>query len=102
MATLPASHHLRTRVALNPDDKLDFYELRHFGASYMLNVLELPPWVIAKQLRHKDGGALVVKLYGHPSESAAIDRMRRAFGGQVVSIADPTGEVQGRRSQQEQ
>ena len=36
------------------------------GASYMLNVLALEPWVIAEQLRHSDGGALVLELYGHP------------------------------------
>lgn len=49
---LPAGHHLRQRLAQDPDDKLDFHELRHMGASYALNVLEIEPWVIAKQLRH--------------------------------------------------
>jgi hypothetical protein len=46
----------------------------------MLNVLGLQPWVIAKQLRHGDEGALVLKLYGHPSRSVAIDSTRRGFG----------------------
>jgi integrase len=78
-AQLPETHHLRQRLAVDPDDRLDFYELRHFGASYMLNVLELEPWVIAEQLRHSDGGALVVELYGHPERMEAIRRMRRAF-----------------------
>ena len=54
------------------EDRFDFYELRHFGASYMLNVLGLEPWVIAEQLRHTDGGALVVELYGHPERGKAI------------------------------
>jgi integrase len=78
-ATLPDTHHLRERLAADPDDRLDFYELRHFGASYMLNVLALEPWVIAEQLRHSDGGALVLELYGHPDRTEAIRRIRRAY-----------------------
>lgn len=74
---LPDSHHLRERLALDPDDKLDFHELRHMGAGYALNILEIEPWVIAKQLRHSDDGALVIKLYGHPTRRAVVDRMRR-------------------------
>jgi hypothetical protein len=31
----------------------------------MLNVLELEPWLIGKQLRHSDDGTLGVELYGH-------------------------------------
>jgi integrase len=87
MAGLPAHHHLRTRIERDAEDKLDFYELRHFGASYMLNELELEPWVIAEQLRHSDGGVLVVQLYGHPSRREAIKRIRRAYGDNVRPIA---------------
>jgi len=94
-AKLPATHDLRRRLAADPKDRLDFYELRHFGASYMLNDLELEPWVIAEQLRHKDGGKLVVKLYGHPDRKKAIDRIRRAFGGNVRQLHGETGDVQG-------
>ena len=65
---------------------MDFYELRHFGASYMLNVLGLEAWVDREQLRHSDGGVLVVKLYGHPSREAAIERMRRAYTSRVEPI----------------
>src|SRR3954466_813189 len=79
VAKLPATHHLRERIDVDPEDQLDFYELRHFGASYMLNELELEPWVIAEQLRHSDDGNLVVKLYGHASRDKAIERMRRAY-----------------------
>ena len=42
-AQLPDTHHLRERLAADPEDRLDFYELRHFGASYLLNVLGLEP-----------------------------------------------------------
>jgi integrase len=58
---------------------MDFYELRHFGASYMLNELEMEPWVIAQQLRHADGGRLVVTLYGHPDRKKALEIIRRTY-----------------------
>jgi integrase len=80
LATLPAGHHLRHRLAVDPDDRMDFYELRHLGASHMLNELGLEPWVIAEQLRHKDGGALVLKRYGHPKRETALARIRKAYG----------------------
>ena len=94
-AKLPSTHDLRRRLVADPKDRLDFYELRHFGASYMLNDLELEPWVIAEQLRHKDGGKLVVKLYGHPDRRKAIDRIRRAFGGNVHQLSRETGDFRG-------
>lgn len=79
MERLPTNHHLHQRVALDPDDKLVLYELRHAGASYMLNDLGIEPWVIAAQLRHSDDGRLVIALYGHPTRKTAIEKMRRAF-----------------------
>lgn len=79
MAKLPRTHHLHERVALDPKDQFDPYELRHMGASYMLNDLGIEPWVIARQLRHSDDGALVISLYGHPTRRTAIEKMRRAF-----------------------
>ena len=78
-ASLPSTHHLCERIAADEQEQLDLYELRHFGASYMLNELELEPWVIAEQLRHSDGGRLVLDLYGHPNRNKAIDRIRRAY-----------------------
>jgi integrase len=95
MAGLPAHHHLRTRIELDSEDRLDFYELRHFGASYMLNELELEPWVVAEQLRHSDGGVLVVQLYGHPSRREAIKRIRRAYGDNVRAIPAKKGDGRG-------
>jgi integrase len=79
MARLPAGHHLHQRVALDPKDRLVLHELRHMGASYMLNDLGIEPWVVAKQLRHSDDGRLVIQLYGHPTRQTAIDKIRRAF-----------------------
>jgi integrase len=66
------------RAAFGRPD-LDLYELRHYAASYMLNVLHIEPWVIAKQLRHSDDGKLVVMLYGHPDKDVALGRIRTAF-----------------------
>jgi integrase len=94
-ATLPATHDLRRRLAVDPKDWMDFYELRHFGASFMLNELEIEPWVIAEQLRHKDGGKLVLKLYGHPDRRKAIERIRRAFGGNVQQLHADSGDSRG-------
>ena len=51
----------------------------------MLNELELEPWVIAEQLRHTDGGRLVLELYGHPDRNKAIERIRRAYAEPTVT-----------------
>lgn len=60
---------------------MDFYELRHFCAAWLFNDLELPAQDVAHQLGHTDGGALVQRLYGHPSERLARERIKRAVGG---------------------
>lgn len=70
---------------------MDFYELRHFCAAWLFNDLELPAQDVAHQLGHTDGGALVQRLYGHPSERLARERIKRAVGGnelRVVGLAE--------------
>ena len=63
--------------------------LRHFLASYMLNELSLPPYTIAQQLRHRDGGRLVVQTYGHPDRSMHLSRIAQAEAmGRVVGRPD--------------
>ena len=47
---------------------MDFYELRHFCATHLLE-LGVAHAVVAVQLGHTDGGALVMSTYGHPSET---------------------------------
>lgn len=42
-----------------------------------------PAHVVANQLGHTDGGALVQRLYGHPSERGMHDQVRLAFTGRV-------------------
>jgi hypothetical protein len=54
---------------------------RHYFGWYALNVLDLEPHVIAAQLGHRDGGRLVVELYGHPDKARARRRIREAFDG---------------------
>jgi integrase len=57
---------------------MDFYELRHFCATHLLE-LGVSHADVAIQLGHTDGGALVMSTYGHPSENAARERLKRAF-----------------------
>jgi integrase len=61
-------------------DKLELYELRHACATLLME-RGLPPHVVANQLGHTDGGALVQRLYGHPSEPGMRDQVRLAFAG---------------------
>lgn len=75
----------RVRVAAGKPT-MAFYELRHFCGSYLLNDLELAPQDVAHQLGHTDGGGLVMRLYGHPSEELARRRIQRAFGSGVVAL----------------
>jgi integrase len=67
---------------------MDFYELRHFCASWLFSDLELPAQDVAHQLGHTDGGALVQRLYGHPSERLARERIKRAVGGSQLRVLD--------------
>jgi len=68
---------------------MDLYELRHFCAAWLFNDLELPAQDVAHQLGHTDSGTLVQRLYGHPSERLARERIKAAVGGsrsRVVGI----------------
>ena len=64
---------------------MDFYELRHFCATHLLELGVLHADV-AVQLGHTDGGALVMSTYGHPSEDAARERLKRAYEINVRAI----------------
>ena len=56
----------------------DFYELRHFCATHLLE-RGLAAEDVAHQLGHTDGGRLVMSTYGHPSVSASRARVYAAF-----------------------
>ena len=64
---------------------MDFYELRHFCATHLLE-LGVSHADVAVQLGHTDGGALVMSTYGHPSEDAARERLKRAYEANVTRL----------------
>ncbi|MDQ3629982.1 MAG: hypothetical protein M3417_01640 [Actinomycetota bacterium] len=78
-------HPIRCRFG---KPSMDLYELRHFCASWLFNDLELPAQDVAHQLGHTDGdgGALVQRLYGRPSERLARERIKRATGGKLAPV----------------
>lgn len=79
------------RVAFG-DPSMHFYELRHACGAWMFNDLGLPAQDVGHQLGHTDGGVLVQKLYGHPSERLARKRIKqamRATPAEVVQITEP-------------
>ena len=76
------THHWnRVRCAVGLPDMTLYLATRHYFGWYALNVLGLEPHVIAEQLGHRDGGRLVVQLYGHPDKARARRRIREAFDG---------------------
>jgi len=81
-------HPVRSRFGR---PSMDLYELRHFCGAWLFNDLELPAQDVAHQLGHTDGGALVQRLYGHPSDKLARERIKRASGA-TVAILRPASE----------
>jgi integrase len=77
---------------------MDFYELRHFCATHLLE-LGVSDADVAIQLGHTDGGAVVMSTYGHPSEDGARERLKRAYQASVtrLRIAED-GSQKGRRA----
>lgn len=65
--------------------KMHFYELRHFCATHLLT-LGVSHADVAVQLGHTDGGKLVMSTYGHPSDVAARERLKRAFTPSVTPL----------------
>ena len=64
---------------------MDFYELRHFCATHLLE-LGVSHSDVAVQLGHTDGGLLVMSTYGHPSEDGARERLKQAYAASVVPL----------------
>lgn len=71
-------HRNRVRASVGIGNTSLYLATRHYFGWYALNVLELPPHVIALQLGHDDGGQLVRELYGHPDAAIARQRLREA------------------------
>ena len=72
-------HWNRVRASVGMGNVSLYLATRHFYGWYALNVVELPPHVIALHLGHDDGGQLVRELYGHPDAALARERTREAF-----------------------
>ena len=90
------NHHWnRVRASCGIGNTSLYLATRHFYGWYALNVLELPPHVIALHLGHTDGGRLVRELYGHPDAALARERTRRAFRdvAPVVAVRAAGGDV---------
>jgi integrase len=65
-------------AAGRPD--MDFYELRHYCATRLLEA-GMSAEDVAVQLGHTDGGVLVRRVYGHPNDVAARERLLDAMNG---------------------
>jgi integrase len=73
------NHHWnRVRAGAGLANMSLYLATRHYFGWYAINVLELEPHVVAEQLGHKDGGKLVIELYGHPDASRAREKIRKA------------------------
>lgn len=71
-------YHWRQLRLLAGMPKMEFYELRHFCATQLLE-LGVSHANVAIQLGHTDGGALVMSTYGHPSEALALENVAMAY-----------------------
>ena len=94
--TLAHTWHPVRALAGRP--QMDFYELRHFCATHLLE-LGVSHADVAVQLGHTDGGALVMSTYGHPSEDLARERLKRAYTQAVTPLRMAEGGSQeGRKA----
>jgi integrase len=84
-AFLTTLEPVRRRQLDPPGTRFVPYSLRHFGATYMLDVLELDEFTVSIQMGHTDGGKLVRQVYGHRSHEAARERLRRAWNAPPVT-----------------
>lgn len=71
---------------------LDFYALRHFCATYLVEQ-GVESWIVARQLGHEDGGRLVEKTYGHPRDEIARERLRQVFQKNVKPLRAVDGDA---------
>lgn len=64
-----------------------FYGLRHTTATMLLE-RGGDVQVVAIQMGHRDHGRLVMDTYGHPSEAAARERLKRLFDSNVAELKE--------------
>jgi len=75
-------HWNPVRIAAGKPD-MDWHELRHWCATYLVTALGLSFPDAAEQLGHTDGGALLARLYFHADKERALDSIARAFERQA-------------------
>jgi len=74
---LSAERRLELRESRPPSKRdMVFYELRHAGATWLIEA-GVESWIVALMLGHEDGGRLVEKVYGHPSERVAREKLEK-------------------------
>ena len=88
-ASLHHRYWVKMRLLANRP-KMAFYELRHASATMLLE-RGAPPWDVAIQLGHTDGGQLVMERYGHPSEAGARARLLALWGDEVKPLRAVSG-----------
>ena len=69
---------------------IDLYDLRHAAATHFVERGVMSSDV-ALQLGHSDGGRLVERLYGHPRDDPARDRLKMAFAEREASVRRQEG-----------
>jgi integrase len=85
-ASLDPQRRAELRAPRHPDHpKMDFYELRHFGATQMAEK-GVEDWIGAAMMGHTDGGKLYRDTYSHPSDQIAAQRLKQAFGRNVQPL----------------
>ena len=75
--------------------EITLHHLRHYCATRLLEA-GLEAWEVAVQLGHRDGGALVMSTYGHPSERRALDRVAAALGETTAGVTAAAAGSAGR------
>lgn len=63
--------------------EIDFHTLRHFHASWLVD-MNVPPADVAYQLGHTDGGYLIQTLYGHRYPENSRSRIRKAVADRAA------------------
>jgi integrase len=94
-ASLHHRYWVKMRLLANRP-KMAFYELRHAAATMLLE-RGAPPWDVAIQLGHTDGGQLVMERYGHPSEAGARARLLAVWGEEVKPLRAVAGAARAQR-----
>lgn len=90
---MQGSHHYawrQVRARAGVRESIRWHDFRHFCATQLLE-MGVDHFAVSVQLRHHDGGKLVMERYGHPSREAAKDRLLAAFELGTETIGSRSG-----------